>query len=44
MSTTLSVTEAARGELSSFGERLIGPNDTRYDEARTLFNLSLIHI
>jgi len=38
MSTTLSVTEAARGELSSFGERLIGPNDTRYDEARTLFN------
>ncbi len=38
MSTTLSVTEAARGELSSFGERLIGPDDTRYDEARALFN------
>jgi FAD/FMN-containing dehydrogenase len=38
MSTTLSVTEAARGELSSFGERLIGPDDGRYDEARALFN------
>ena len=38
MSTTVSVAEAARGELSSFGERLIGPDDARYDEARALFN------
>ena len=38
MSTTLSVHETARGELTSFGERLIGPDDARYDEARALFN------
>ena len=38
MSTTMSVNQAARSELSSFGERLIGPDDTQYDEARALFN------
>ena len=38
MSTTISVNQAARSELSSFGERLIGPDDARYDEARALFN------
>ena len=38
MSTTISVNQAARSELSSFGERLIGPDDERYDEARALFN------
>ena len=27
MSTTLSAHEAARGELGSFGERLVGPDD-----------------
>jgi FAD/FMN-containing dehydrogenase len=38
MSTTLAVHEAALGELGSFGDRLIGPEDDRYDEARALFN------
>jgi FAD binding domain/Berberine and berberine like len=38
MSTTLAVHEAARSELGAFGDRLIGPEDGRYDEARTLFN------
>jgi len=38
MSTTLAVHEAARSELGSFGDRLIGPEDGSYDEARTLFN------
>ena len=38
MSTTLSVHQAARGELGSLGERLIGPDDKSYDEARALFN------
>jgi FAD/FMN-containing dehydrogenase len=38
MSTTLAVHEAALGELGSFGDRLIGPEDGRYDEARALFN------
>ncbi len=28
----------SRSELSSFGERLIGPDDTQYDGARALFN------
>jgi FAD/FMN-containing dehydrogenase len=38
MSTTLSPLESARTELASFGDRLVGPDDGRYDEARTLFN------
>ena len=38
MSTTLAVHEAARSELGTFGDRLIGPEDGRYDEARALFN------
>ena len=38
MSTTVSALDAARTELSSFGERLIGPDDERYDAARVLFN------
>ena len=38
MSTTVSALDAARTELVSFGDRLIGPSDASYDEARTLFN------
>jgi hypothetical protein len=38
MSTTVSALESARAELPAFGDRLIGPDDPRYDEARTLFN------
>jgi FAD/FMN-containing dehydrogenase len=38
MSTTVSPLESARTELASFGDRLVGPDDGRYDEARTLFN------
>ncbi len=38
MSTTLSAHQAARDQLSSFGGRLIGPDDNEYDEARALFN------
>jgi FAD/FMN-containing dehydrogenase len=38
MSTTIQALESARTELKGFGERLIGPDDARYDEARTLFN------
>jgi FAD/FMN-containing dehydrogenase len=38
MSTTVSPLESARTELASFGDRLVGPDDARYDEARTLFN------
>jgi len=38
MSTTVSARESARTELASFGDRLVGPEDDRYDEARTLFN------
>ena len=38
MSTTVSAVESARAELSTFGERLIGPDDARYEEARALFN------
>ena len=38
MSTTLSAADSARTELASFGDRLIGPDDQRYDEARALFN------
>jgi hypothetical protein len=38
MSTTVSPLDAARAELSSFGERLIGPDNPSYDEARALFN------
>jgi FAD/FMN-containing dehydrogenase len=38
MSTTVSAVDSARAELASFGDRLIGPEDARYDEARALFN------
>jgi FAD/FMN-containing dehydrogenase len=38
MSTTVQALESARTELKGFGDRLIGPNDSRYDEARTVFN------
>ena len=38
MSTTVSALETARTELSSFGDRLLGPADASYDEARALFN------
>ena len=38
MCTTVSARESARTELASFGDRLVGPEDDRYDEARTLFN------
>ena len=38
MSTTVSALDSARTELASFGQRLIGPEDPRYDEARALFN------
>ncbi len=38
MSTTVSALERARTELEGFGDRLIGPDDPRYDEARTLYN------
>ena len=38
MSTTASALDSARTELASFGDRLIGPDDGAYDEARALFN------
>ena len=38
MSTTIPALESARTELPAFGDRLIGPDDPRYDEARALFN------
>ena len=38
MSTTVSARDSARTELASFGDRLVGPEDGRYDEARSLFN------
>ena len=38
MSTTASALDSARTELASFDDRLIGPDDPRYDEARALFN------
>jgi FAD/FMN-containing dehydrogenase len=38
MSTTVSPLESARTELASFGDRLVGPDDARYGEARILFN------
>ncbi|HEY1316628.1 MAG TPA: FAD-binding oxidoreductase [Gaiella sp.] len=38
MSTTVSALESARAALPAFGDRLIGPDDPRYDEARSLFN------
>ena len=38
MSTTVSALDSARTELASFGQRLIGPEDPRYDDARALFN------
>ena len=38
MSTTVSPIASARDALASFGERLVGPEDAGYDEARALFN------
>ena len=38
MSTTMSPIATARDALGSFGERLVGPDDGTYDEARALFN------
>ena len=38
MSTTVSALDSARKDLGSFGDRLIGPEDARYDETRALFN------
>jgi FAD/FMN-containing dehydrogenase len=38
MSTTASTVDAARDALASFGDRLIGPADGGYDDARALFN------
>jgi FAD/FMN-containing dehydrogenase len=38
MSTTASALDSARTELASFDDRLIGPEDAGYDEARALFN------
>ena len=38
MSTTVSPIASARDALASFGERLVGPDDGGYDEARALFN------
>ena len=38
MSTTVSALDSARTELASFGQRLIGPEDAGYDEARALYN------
>lgn len=38
MSATISARDSARTELASFGDRLVGPDDARYDESRTLFN------
>ena len=38
MSTTVPALESARTELPAFGDRLIGPDDPRYDETRALFN------
>jgi len=38
MSTTVSPIASARAALASFGERLVGPEDGTYDEARALFN------
>jgi FAD/FMN-containing dehydrogenase len=38
MSTTVSAVGSARAELAALGDRLIGPDDARYDEARALFN------
>ena len=36
MSTTVSALDSARAALPGFGDRLIGPDDPRYDEARAL--------
>ena len=38
MSTTVSALKNARAALPGFGDTLIGPDDPRYEEARTLFN------
>ncbi len=38
MSTTVSALESARTKLPGFGDRLIGPDDARYDETRAMFN------
>jgi FAD/FMN-containing dehydrogenase len=38
MSIAMSPADAARAELEGFGERLIGPNDANYEEARAVYN------
>jgi FAD/FMN-containing dehydrogenase len=38
MSTTASLTETARSELSGLEDRLIGPEDSRYEEAHRVYN------
>jgi FAD/FMN-containing dehydrogenase len=38
MSSVLTPAEAARGELTGFEGRLIGPDDKDYDEARAVYN------
>jgi FAD/FMN-containing dehydrogenase len=38
VSTTISPADAAREELSGFGGQLIGPDDSKYEEARAVYN------
>ena len=38
MSSVSTPALAAQQQLGSFGGRLIGPDDSDYDEARSLFN------
>ena len=38
MSSTTAPASVARQELGQFGGTLIGPDDSGYDEARSLFN------
>src|SRR3954469_5122429 len=38
MSTVMPPAEAARGELTGFDGRLVGPGDGAYDEARRVYN------
>jgi hypothetical protein len=38
MTATASLTDAARRDLAAFGDRLIGPGDSGYDDARAVHN------
>src|SRR5208282_3808893 len=38
MSTTVALAQAARQQLSDFRGRLIGPEDSDYDQARAVYN------